>query len=210
MTGIIIGIMIAVILIGVPTFFITRVWKSAEKETDLPPEETISGNLTKGFRLMSWGMDLAFGSAAIMIASSVWAAGADDYGMSERLPIAVLTAVAVCMIGFILLFVGRTEVGAQTRILEHAKGRERTPLEDYVLIAMGSIESGNAVILAGQVARMTGNKVDDVAAATAGAGIIFRMRKLSKLFIGNSFFKNHWPLLPVIALTLLFIVLSVK
>ena len=205
---VIISVLVVVVLVGVPTFFIARAWKNAEKEAPLPPPEAIWANLRKAFFLWFWGVDLAFGSIVLMVVSAIWAAGSDEYGMLDRLPVALAVTLVPLIAGMVLLVIGRVGIGVQTRRLEHGTGRERTPLEDYVLAVMGNFEGQNVKALAIQVARVTGNKVDDVAAAAAGIGILGKIGKWGKLFTGKSFLKNHWPWLLTAALALVFVFLS--
>ena len=209
MTALIIGIFVMVVLVGVPAYFCAKVWKNAEKESELPSSDVISKSLKKAFHIMFWGIDMVLGSWVIMITSSIWAGLSNEYGMLDRLPIALTVTLIPMLIGFILLIVGRIKLGTQTRVLEHGTGRKLTPLEQYTLIVMNGIEGENIKTLSIQVAKVTNNKVDDVLAATTSVNILFRMAKLGRLHTGDNYIKNHWSLILVLAVALFFVVLII-
>ena len=99
---IIILLLIVSVLIGIPTWLIVHTVNQADKSTIIYSPEEVTRRLRKGFYLSFWGMDLLFG--------------------------AILPAVAF-VVGFIMFFIGRIQVGLMTRYINFCN-RERTEFEE--------------------------------------------------------------------------------
>jgi len=139
-----------------------------------------------GYLISFWGIDLMFASVPVMICSAI-------VFFDNRIEFSAVAPILFMIIGSILLIIGRVIIGCQTRRINFIKGRERTPLEEWVLGMMSGIESKNTEALFTQVARATNNKVDDIISISVGMPIIFKLFELGKVFTGKNFFKIHWP-----------------
>lgn len=182
----IITLLILTAVIGIPTYIIYKIIKNIDKETITPSSDIIQKKLHNGYLISFWGIDLMFASVPVMICSCYTF-------FDSRIELAVLAPMLFICIGSILLIIGRVIIGCQTRRINFIKGRERTPLEEWVLGMMSGIESKNTEALFTQVARATNNKVDDITSISVGMPIIFKLFEIGKVFTGKNFFKIHWP-----------------
>jgi len=193
-------IIITLIVLALPVAVILLVIRRIDKETVTPPSEFIEKQLRRGFFLSFWGIDIAI---SCMIPAFLGAIKSADYDDPWVVMSVAIGAVIYLMVGFIVLVIGRTMVGCQTRRINFIKGRTRTPLEEWVLMMMDGVESRQGDVLFNQVAVATDNKVDDIEAITNGAGVIFAFFKIGKVFTGNNLLKNHWPWIIAIGLTII-------
>ena len=203
---VVISILVLVVIIGLPTWLIVHIMKKAENEKSTPDPETIVKNFKKGFFLSFWGMDFALGSIPLMISISAWSVLTDQdeiyaaFGLGGYL-----------LIAFIILAIGRIIVGYQSRRLNFSASRKRTELENYAvdgLLHDVEAKNGRANLMYG-VARITNNTIDDIAAVTANMGILSAYSRIGKKFTGDNFLKNHWPWIPVLLLTAVFVVMTI-
>lgn len=182
-----IGIVCAIL--GIPTWAVVRAFKKAEESATVYSPEEVTQRLRKGFFLSTWGIELAFGalpSFALMF-----------FDVSDVIKFVV--PIGSVIIGFILLFAGRIQVGLMTRYLNFCN-RKRTELEDWVLSAMQGIE-GEAVRTNGLLAisRATPGVTDDMATAINNSGVITGFMSVERVYTGKGLFKNHWPIITILS-----------
>lgn len=196
MLDIFVVVLISIVLLGAPTLFMVKAMKKAESsETYYSPDE-VTVRLRRGFFMSNWGIDFLLGMIpgfAILLCD-----------VSEGVKISLIAASFI--LGFALLFIGRFKVGMTTRYLNFCN-RETTDLEKWVVNEMLDIEdSAMTANFFNSITRVTPGVTDDIIAAKEGSsGIISGFRSVSKVYTGKNIFKNHWPVILILAIVLTFL-----
>ena len=194
---IMISLLVTAILIAIPTWLITRTFKRADENTIVYSPEDVTQRLRKGFFMSIWGLELAFGAVPAFVLMFC--------DVSIVLQFAI--PIASVIIGLILFFIGRIQVGLMTRYLNFCN-RDRTVAEEWVLNRMNGIEVA-AMELNGinAITRLTPGVTDDMLSAINSKGVISGFRAVAQIYTGKNILKNHWPGI-CIALTILVSVLK--
>lgn len=198
----IITLLILTAVIGIPTYIIYKIVKNIDKETITPSSDIIQKKFHNGYLISFWGIDLMFAAVPVMICSAI-------AFFDNRIEFSAVAPVLFMIIGSILLIIGRVIIGCQTRRINFIKGRERTPLEEWIWEMMSHIEGSNAALTT-QVTKMTDNKMDDIAGIAIGGPIIFKFFQIGKVFTGKNFFKIHWPWILAVLVCISLIVINYK
>ena len=127
---IILGILIAAILIGLPTWLILKIIKKTEQDTTIYSPEEITKKLQDAFYLSNWGLELSFGG--VLLFALMFCDIHDT--LKFILPIGFVT------LGLVLFFIGRIKIGITSRYLNFCK-RERTQTEKAFLEDIINIEN---------------------------------------------------------------------
>ena len=112
-------LLIALAIIGIPSYLIFRIFKKFDENKIVYSPEEVTKRLRRGFYLSYWGLDLLFGGLLSFI---IMFCDVDEVVM-------FLATVGAVVIGFIVFFVGRMQVGMMTRYINFCN-RERTELEE--------------------------------------------------------------------------------
>ena len=112
---IIIPLLIVLVLIGIPTWLMVRTMNKADKNTIVYSPEEVTKKLRKGFYLSFWGIDLLFGAIPLFVLILCDLPRVFQF---------IVPAVAF-VVGFIMFFIGRIQVGLMTRYINFATERER-------------------------------------------------------------------------------------
>lgn len=196
---IILGILIAAILIGLPTWLILKIMKKAEQDTTIYSPEEITKKLQDGFFLSNWGLELSFGG--VLLFALMFCDIHDT--LKFILPIGSVT------LGLVLFFIGRIKLGITSRYLNFCN-RERTKAEEVFLENIIDIE--NAAMHANginTIARLTPNKLDDIASLKNNKGIIQGFTNLGKTYTRKNVLKKHWPIISMILILVLSIIITI-
>ncbi len=196
---IIIPLFIVSVLIGIPTWLMIRIMNKADKNTTIYLPEEVTKRLRKGFYLSFWGIDLLFGALPSFALIFCDVTTAFQF---------IVPAVAL-VVGFIMLFVGRIQVGLMTRYINFCN-RERTEFEEWVLQAMLGIEEATMrrnVI--NSIAKVTPGVTDDILSAMNSTGIISGYMEVGRVYTGKNILKNHWPIITIIVAILISIAITV-
>ena len=196
---IIIPLFIVSVLIGIPTWLMIRIMNKADKNTTIYLPEEVTKRLRKGFYLSFWGIDLLFGALPSFALIFCDVPTAFQF---------IVPAVAL-VVGLIMLFVGRIQVGLMTRYINFCN-RERTEFEEWVLQAMLGIEEvamrRNVI---NSIAKVTPGVTDDILSAMNSTGIISGYMEVGRVYTGKNILKNHWPIITIIVAILISIVITV-
>lgn len=109
------SLLIVLVLIGIPTWLIVRTINKADKNTIVYSPEEVTKKLRKGFYLSFWGIDLLFGAIPLFVLILCDLPRVFQF---------IVPAVAF-VVGFIMFFIGRIQVGLMTRYINFATERER-------------------------------------------------------------------------------------
>lgn len=193
-----IAILISIILIGVPTYLIVRVYKKVDSDETIYTPEEIAKRLKKGYFLTFWGIKMAFGCVPLFAL------------MFCKVPVVLMFAfpIGFCTIGLVLLFVGMVIVGTGTRYLNNRK-RELTPLEEWTLASMNGIQ-GRAQNrnLANSISRATPGVTDDILSAIGSVGIVSGLFAIGNVYTGKNIFKKFWPIFIIVTILVVAIICS--
>lgn len=196
---IILGILIAAILIGLPTWLILKIMKKAEQDTTIYSPEEITKKLQDGFFLSNWGLELSFGG--VLLFALMFCDIHDT--LKFILPIGSVT------LGLVLFFIGRIKIGITSRYLNFCN-RERTKAEEVFLENIIDIENvamhANGI---NTIARLTPNKLDDIASLKNNKGIIQGFTNLGKTYTRKNVLKKHWPIISMILILVLSIIITI-
>lgn len=195
----IISLVISAVLLGVPTWLIVRAVKKAEKNTIVYSPEEVTQRLKKGFFLSNWGIELAFGSAlsfALMFCDI-------------HIVIKFAIPIGSVIVGLIMFFIGRFQVGMTTRYLNFCN-RDRTELEEWVVNSMQEIEGAamqaNAIKT---ITNLTPGVTDDMLAALKSKDVITGFRVVGSIYTGKNILKNHWPMISIVMLILISVLFTI-
>lgn len=196
---IILGILIAAILIGLPTWLILKIMKKAEQDTTIYSPEEITKKLQDGFFLSNWGLELSFGG--VLLFALMFCDIHDT--LKFILPIGSVT------LGLVLFFIGRIKIGITSRYLNFCN-RERTQTEKAFLEDIINIENtamhANGI---NTITRLTPNKLDDIASLKNNKGIIQGFTNLGKTYTRKNVLKKHWPIISMILILVLSIIITI-
>lgn len=194
---IIIPLLIVSVLIGIPTWLIVRTMNKADKNTIVYSPEDVTKKLRKGFYLSFWGIDLLFGAIPLFVLILC------DF------PRVFQFIAAAFVVGFIMFFIGRIQVGIMTRYINFCN-RERTEFEEWVLQAMLGIEEAamrrNEI---NSITKVIPGVTDDMLSAMNSIGIISGYMEVGRVYTGKNILKNHWPIISIIVAILISIVITV-
>ena len=196
---IILGILFAAILIGLPTWLILKIMKKAELDTTIYSPEKIEKKLQDAFYLSNWGLELSFGGTLLF---ALMFCDIQDT-LKFIFPIGSVT------LGLVLFFIGRIQLGLTSRYLNFCN-RERTQTEEAFLEDMINIE--NEAMHANRIntiARLTPNKLDDIASLKSNKGIIQSFTNLGKTYTKKNVLKKHWPIISIILTIILSIIITI-
>ena len=104
---IIIPLLIVSVFIGIPTWLMARSMNKIDKNTIVYSPEEVTKKLRKGFYRSFWGIDLLFGSIPSFVLILFDLPSVFQF---------IVPAVAF-VVGFIMLFIGRIQVGLMTRYI---------------------------------------------------------------------------------------------
>ena len=197
---IILGILIATILIGLPTWLILKIMKKAELDTTIYSPEEVSKKLQDAFYLSNWGLELSFGGVLLLF--TLMFCDIQDT-LKFIFPVGSVT------IGLVLFFIGRIKLGLTSRYLNFCN-RERTQTEEALLEKMINIE--NEAMHANRIntiARLTPNKLDDITSLKNNKGIIQSFARLGKTYTKKNVLKKHWPIISIILTIILSIIITI-
>lgn len=192
-------LLIALAIIGIPSYLIFRIFKKFDENKIVYSPEEVTKRLRRGFYLSYWGLDLLFGGLLSFI---IMFCDVDEVVM-------FLATVGAVVIGFIVLFVGRMQVGMMTRYINFCN-RERTELEEWILQNMLDIEESAASRnLLNAITKVTPGVTDDMISAMNSKDIISGYISVGKIYTGNNIFKNHWPIISIIGIILISVVITI-
>lgn len=151
-------------------------------------ENKMVANLKTGFTLFRWGIDLCYASLIGLIAGLLI--------RRDNILSICLIAFGFVVAGFIVLAVGRTIVGLESRKLNFMTERKRTDIEEWFVNTMLGIENDAAQAnLLNQLSRISTNKIDDSIMAVSNASTISNFMKVGKVFMSSSVLVNRAALL---------------
>lgn len=120
-----------------------------------------------------------------------------------------LATVGAIVIGLIVFFVGRMQVGMMTRYINFCN-RERTEFEEWILQNMLDIEEAAASRNGlNSITKVIPGVTDDMISAMNSKDIISGYRSVGKIYTGNNIFKNHWPIISIIGIILICVVITI-
>lgn len=196
---IIIPLFIVLVFIGIPTWLMARSMNKIDKNTIVYSPEEVTKKLRKGFYRSFWGIDLLFGSIPSFVLILFDLPSVFQF---------IVPAVAF-VVGFIMLFIGRIQVGLMTRYINFCN-RERTEFEEWVLQAMLGIEEAamgrNGI---NSITKVIPGVTDDMLSAMNSTNIIGGYMEVGKVYTGKNILKNHWPIFSIIVVILISIVIAV-
>lgn len=196
---IIIPLLIVSVFIGIPTWLMARSMNKIDKNTIVYSPEEVTKKLRKGFYRSFWGIDLLFGSIPSFVLILFDLPSVFQF---------IVPAVAF-VVGFIMLFIGRIQVGLMTRYINFCN-RERTEFEEWVLQAMLGIEEAamgrNGI---NSISKVIPGVTDDMLSAMNSTNIIGGYMEVGKVYTGKNILKNHWPIFSIIVVILISIVIAV-
>ena len=196
---IIIPLLIVSVFIGIPTWLMARSMNKIDKNTIVYSPEEVTKKLRKGFYRSFWGIDLLFGSIPSFVLILFDLPSVFQF---------IVPAVAF-VVGFIMLFIGRIQVGLMTRYINFCN-RERTEFEEWVLQAMLGIEEAamgrNGI---NSITKVIPGVTDDMLSAMNSTNIIGGYMEVGKVYTGKNILKNHWPIFSIIVVILISIVIAV-
>lgn len=192
-------LLIALAIIGIPSYLIFRIFKKFDENKIVYSPEEVTKRLRRGFYLSYWGLDLLFGGLLSFI---IMFCDVDEVVM-------FLATVGAVVIGFIVFFVGRMQVGMMTRYINFCN-RERTELEEWILQNMLDIEEAAASRnVLNSITKATPGVTDDMISAMNSKDIISGYISVGKIYTGNNIFKNHWPIISIIGIILISVVITI-
>lgn len=196
---IVISLLIVLVLIGIPTWLVVRVFKKADENTIVYSPEEVTKRLRRGFYLPNWGIELSFGAVLSFVIIFC------DVHIVFKLTVPIVAVTT----GLIMFFVGRIQVGLMTRYINFCN-RERTEFEEWILQSMQGIEEvamrRNGI---NAITKMIPGVTDDMLSAMNSKGIISGYREVGKVYTGKNIFKNHWPIIGIIGMILISVVITV-
>lgn len=177
---IIIPLLIVSVLIGIPTWLMVRTKNKADKNTIVYSPEDVTKKFRKGFYLSFWGIDLLFG--AIPLFSLILC----DVPRVFQF----IVPAAAFVVGFIMFFIGRIQVGIMTRYINFCN-RERTEFEEWVLQAMLGIEEAamrrNGI---NAITKIIPGVTDDMLSAMKSTSIISGYMEVGRVYTGKKYIKK--------------------
>lgn len=192
-------LLIALAIIGIPSYLIFRIFKKFDENKIVYSPEEVTKRLQRGFYLSYWGLDLLFGGLLSFI---IMFCDVDEVVM-------FLATVGAVVIGFIVFFVGRMQVGMMTRYINFCN-RERTELEEWILQNMLDIEEAAASRnVLNSITKASPGVTDDMISAMNSKDIISGYISVGKIYTGNNIFKNHWPIISIIGIILICVVITI-
>lgn len=196
---IIIPLLIVSVLIGIPTWLMVSTKNKADKNTIVYSPEDVTKKLRKGFYLSFWGIDLLFGAIPLFVLILC------DFPRVFQF----IVPVAAFVVGFIMFFIGKIQVGIMTRYINFCN-RERTEFEEWVLQAMlGIEEAAMRRNLINSITKIIPGVTDDMLSAMKSTSIISGYMKVGRVYTGKNILKNHWPIISIIVAILISIVITV-
>lgn len=176
------------LVLGVPTLIVVMALTKIDREEITPPPNVIRKNLAAGFLVSFWGIDfLVMAVPIIILFVLLFAAERINSDIGAGIVIGDLS------LGLIMLFIGRTIVGFQTRRINFIKGRERTVEEEKILSQMFVTEGRQSDVFFQNVASATPSLSDDIVNALSNTGIISSYFAAGKAYTGHNALKNHAP-----------------
>lgn len=192
-------LLIALAIIGIPSYLIFRIFNKFDENKIVYSPEEVTKRLRRGFYLSYWGLDLLFGGLLSFI---IMFCDVDEVVM-------FLATVGAVVIGFIVFFVGRMQVGMMTRYINFCN-RERTELEEWILQNMLDIEEAAASRnVLNSITKASPGVTDDMISAMNSKDIISGYISVGKIYTGNNIFKNHWPIISIIGIILISVVITI-
>ena len=192
-------LLIALAIIGIPSYLIFRIFKKFDENKIVYSPEEVTKRLRRGFYLSYWGLNLLFGGLLSFI---IMFCDVDEVVM-------FLATVGAVVIGFIVFFVGRMQVGMMTRYINFCN-RERTELEEWILQNMLNIEEAAASRnVLNSITKASPGVTDDMISAMNSKDIISGYISVGKIYTGNNIFKNHWPIISIIGIILICVVITI-
>ena len=196
---IIVLLLIALAIIGIPSYLIFRIFKKFDENKIVYSPEEVTKRLRRGFYLSNWGIDLLFGGILSFI---IMFCDVNEVFM-------FLATIGTLVIGLIVFFVGRMQVGMMTRYINFCN-RERTEFEEWILQNMLDIEEAAAIRnVLNSITKVTPGVTDDMISAMNSKDIISGYRSVGKIYTGNNIFKNHWPIISIIGIILISVVTTI-
>ena len=176
-----------------------RTMNKADKNTIVYSPEDVTKKLRKGFYLSFWGIDLLFGAIPLFVLILC------DFPRVFQF----IVPAAAFVVGFIMFFIGRIQVGIMTRYINFCN-RERTEFEEWVLQAMLGIEEvamrRNGI---NSITKVIPGVTDDMLSAMNSTGIISGYMEVGRVYTGKNILKNHWTVISIIVAILISIVITV-
>ncbi len=185
---IIISLVITAALLGIPTWLVVRAVKKAEKNAIVYSPEEVTRRLRRGFFLSKWGIELSFGSVlsfALMFCNI-------------HIVIKFVIPISSVIVGLIMFFIGRFQIGMTTRYLEFCN-RDRTELEEWVVNSMQETEGvAMQVDSIKSITKLTPGVTDDMFAALNRKDIITGFKAVESIYTGKNILKKHWPIISIV------------
>lgn len=196
--GIITSLVITAALIGIPTWLVLKVVKKVDKKIIIYSPEEVTQMLRKGFFLSIWGIELMFGVVLSFVLIFF-----DIYSFIK------FVIPCLFVIGVIMFFIGRIQVGTTTRYLNICN-RDRTELEDLVLNIMKAIEgTAKKVNSINAITKLTPGVTDDILVTLNSKDIINGFWAVASIYTGKNNLKKHWPIISIVILIFILILFTI-
>lgn len=193
------ALIITAVLIGIPTWLVLKAVKKAEKNTIVYSPEEVTQRLRRGFFLSQWGLEFAFGSVlsfALMFCDI-------------HIVIKFVIPIGSVIVGLIMFFIGRFQVGMTTRYLNFCN-RDRTELEEWVVNSMQEIEcaamQANGI---NAITKLTPGVTDDMLVALNSKDIITGFNAVGSVYTGKNPLKKHWPIISIVLSILISVLFTI-